>query len=109
MSQVTLRECEVELLTEPEDQKPENCVTPSLLPRIEQAIAAGDDWAWVSVIVEVRWHGFVGRETLGGCSYRDEAEFRACPYYADMARQALANLNTELSTAKPGAEKGQQS
>lgn len=57
----------------------------------------GDDWAWCCVTVTAEYYGCTGRDTLGGCSYKSEAEFRADPYFADMVNTALEDLHRQLS------------
>jgi hypothetical protein len=73
----------------------------------EQAILAelnsGNVWAWCVVRVQVAWTAPSGREyvsddTLGACSYRDEADFRAGGYFDDMVAAALETLNSDLAT-----------
>lgn len=45
----------------------------------------GDIWAWASVKVTARWNGLEGIDYLGGCSYRDEKDFKQPGgYYSDM-------------------------
>lgn len=65
----------------------------------------GEAWAWASVRVRATWTAPSGTEYhgdayLGGCSYRDEAEFREDGgYYDQMAAEALDDLNATLDTA----------
>jgi len=55
-------------------------------------------WAWCGVTVRVRWNGWVGRAHLGGCSYKDEAEFRGeGGYFPQMVTEALDDLNASLA------------
>ena len=62
----------------------------------------GDVWAWAVVEVEARYHGLVGRDVLGGCSYRDEADFREPGgYFDDMKSEALADLQHQLDELAP--------
>ena len=58
----------------------------------------GDQWAWCSVKVEVRWNGFRGTDYLGCCSYESEEDFRKSEYYNDMISEALAELNREVAS-----------
>lgn len=56
----------------------------------------GDEWAWCTVWVRATY-GTLGAETcLGGCSYENEADFRAGGYFDDMVGDALDALNEEL-------------
>jgi len=60
----------------------------------------GDEWAWASVTVRAEWNGFVGEDHLGGCCYRDEADFTTPGgYYDDMKQEALRMLNEEVRRA----------
>lgn len=69
-----------------------------ILARLNQ----GDVWAWATVTVEARYAGLVGRNSLGCCSYRDEAEFREPGgYFDDMKAEALADLQSEIDTLAP--------
>lgn len=52
-------------------------------------------WGWAVVTVSATWETMLGVSVLGGCSYKDEADFKACPYYADMVKEALADLNSQ--------------
>ncbi len=64
-------------------------------------LESGDDWAWCMVVVEARYHGLVGSDTLGCCSYQDEADFRAGGYYDDMKAEALADLQRQIDALAP--------
>lgn len=59
----------------------------------------GDQWAWCCVHVTAKWRGLEGCDTLGGCSYKDEADFMAGGYYDDMRMEALERLNLEVEAA----------
>ena len=59
----------------------------------------GDVWAWEFVTVEARWNGWVGRDTLGGCTYEDERAFRSDPYYEAMVEEAIQDLNRRVRNA----------
>ena len=70
---------------------------------VEDAILArladDDVWAWAQVVVTARYNGVdcvVGMDSLGACCYKDEADFKACAYYADMKDQAREDLYTQL-------------
>ncbi len=67
----------------------------AIIKRLDQ----GDVWAWCTVFVTATWREHEGRVNLGCCSYDDEADFKACMYYADMCAQALDQLNAELENA----------
>ncbi len=55
-----------------------------------------DLWAWCTVFVTAQWQGFEGTDSLGCCSYADEAEFRSGDYFTDMKARALESLNQQL-------------
>lgn len=58
-------------------------------------LAAGDPWAWCIVRVTVQAEdGREESEFLGGCSYANEAEFRAGGYFDDMVKSCLERLNS---------------
>lgn len=65
-----------------------------ILARLER----GEVWAWADVTVIAECEGFQGHAFLGGCSYKDEADFkRDGGYYEDLKTQAFADLLTEMS------------
>lgn len=56
-----------------------------------------DVWAWASVKVTASWNGIEGVDYLGGCSYRDEEDFKTPGgYWEDMKAQALEDLKTNI-------------
>lgn len=57
--------------------------------------AAQSVWGWANITVFAERADLVGTNHLGGCSYKDEADFKSCPYYADMVKEALADLNSQ--------------
>lgn len=59
----------------------------------------GDTWAWATVTVSAEVDGFRGTAQLGGCSYRDETDFREGGYFADMCIEARHELRAKLETA----------
>ena len=64
---------------------------------------SGDVWAWAFVAVtatlNVEGQTFIGRDTLGCCCYRDEAEFRADAYFSDMKTEAMRDLHNTIQGA----------
>jgi hypothetical protein len=66
----------------------------------------GDVWAWAQVSVEARYKGFSGWDYLGGCSYKDTADFvEPGGYYDYMKSEALSQLCHDLiEAAKVAAE-----
>ena len=73
------------------DDAEDRAAEDEIIARLE----AGDVWAWARVRVTVThpdMPGLDGWDSLGACSYRDEADFIAGGYYDDMVREALRNL-----------------
>ena len=63
-------------------------------------LESGNLWAWCSVKVTATAGGVEGVDYLGGCSYRDTAEFiQPGGYYDDMKAEALAELKVRLAEA----------
>jgi len=60
----------------------------------------GDVWAWATVSVIASCEGFEARAVIGGCSYADEADFRAGPYYEDLCDEARVALQATIDDAK---------
>ena len=59
----------------------------------------GDVWAWAAVTVIAEQDGFEGHDSLGGCSYASEADFKRSDYYADMRNVARENMLAKVATA----------
>ena len=59
----------------------------------------GDVWAWCFVTVSVTALGFTGTDTLGGCSYDNEHDFRVGDYFRDMVKTACDDLSQQLHDA----------
>lgn len=64
---------------------------------VESQLADGNDWAWCIVTVTATYRSFEGDDALAGCSYESEEAFKACPYYEDMRKVALENLNNSMA------------
>ncbi len=106
MRELTLADCVVTLNCEPEHIPYQgNCsaIDEKTDRRQERWIARqldnGNQWAWCCVTVTVYWHGFEGSDSLCGCSYRSEKDFRAGPYFEDMCSEALDELNAKVKEA----------
>lgn len=67
----------------------------------------GDLWAWCTVVVTAKWKEWKGVDSLGGCSYENEADFRQDGYFDDMKDRALEELNKSLAAC--AAELGELS
>jgi hypothetical protein len=66
---------------------------------VREQLESGNEWAWCTARVTVRWRGFEGSDVLGCCSYASEADFIKCGYYADMVDEALRMLNESVARA----------
>lgn len=64
---------------------------------IAKRLDQGDDWAWCVVTVTAAFGPWSGQDSLHGCSYHDEADFRAGGYFDDMQDEALADLAREIN------------
>jgi hypothetical protein len=65
----------------------------------------GNDWAWCVITIEARYGEFVGRASLGCCSYRNLNDFLMCDYYKDMKTEAADALVKAMRTSiKRGEE-----
>lgn len=63
-------------------------------------LEAGNTWAWCQVKVTASAGGMGGMEGtdyLGCCSYKDEADFRQCDYYASMQKMAADELRAKIA------------
>lgn len=66
---------------------------------IRSELDSGNVWAWCYVRVRATFRRFTGSDTLGCCSYRSQADFKLCGYYADMQREACAQIASMLIDA----------
>ena len=79
-----------------DDPKADKRMENRVLKRLEN----GDLWAWCSARVIASWNDFeCESEWLGGCSYKNEADFRKGGYYDDMKREAGLALVQYLERA----------
>lgn len=63
-------------------------------------LGRGNDWAWCDATVTAKYDGCTGRDTLGACSYKSEADFRKnC--MPDMVSAALDDLWRQLELRTP--------
>ena len=70
------------------DEELDKRVEDEILARLE----SGDVWAWSRVRVTCTDGTTEGEAWLGGCSYKDEEDFKACIYYEDMKAEALEDM-----------------
>lgn len=77
--------------------------------RVENAIIRrldnGDLWAWCTVEVRATFDGYSGSTYLGGCSYKNEKDFKKGGYYEDMVREAITELEAELERGARAADR----
>lgn len=64
---------------------------------ILERLDAGDVWAWAFVTVVAEANGFEGSDSLGGCSYASEADFKAGGYYEEMCKSAREQLLCKMA------------
>ena len=65
----------------------------------------GDVWAWAWVKVVASCQGFEGYDTLGGCCYKDEEDFKKDGYFESMKAEALHELKRHLENAASEGKK----
>lgn len=92
--------------------KAEELVTPEMsfefdedIKYIREQIEIGNPWAWCYVKVTASYEGFTGYDTLGGCSYKDEEDFKQGGYYENMCHIAKQELLQQLEHAHDAYEK----
>jgi hypothetical protein len=59
---------------------------------IRRELAAGNDWAWCTVIVTAELDGFEGIASLGCCNYLSRRDFERGPYLDDLKTEAREDL-----------------
>lgn len=100
--------CEIRLLAEQDemsvrgnamasgDDAEDKRVEDEIIKRLDD----GDIWAWAAVTVRAEYAGLVGEDHLGGCSYKDAAQFKEPgDYYDDMIDTAVEELAKALEHA----------
>lgn len=65
---------------------------------VMERLNQGDVWAWAYVKVTARWGDFSASDGLGGCSFKDEAEFTSDGHLAELENEALCILNDTLES-----------
>ncbi len=53
-------------------------------------------WGWCSVHVAARFGPLYGHAYLGGCSYKDEDDFKAGGYFEQLRDEAIAELQWQI-------------
>lgn len=91
----------VELSIEPETIAVEGHFDdPEDVAWVRDQLARGNEWAWCDALVTAEYDGVTGRDTLGACSYKSEADFRKnC--MPDMVSAALDDLWRQLEARTP--------
>lgn len=88
-----------------DDEAYDKEVEDEILARLEY-----DLWAWccveVRATIEIPEQGIKvsGSDYLGGCSYKNEADFRSGGYFEDMVEEAVRALADEIELRKQQAE-----
>lgn len=68
---------------------------------IEEQLDNGNQWAWCWVNVKCLYKGLTGVDSLGACSYKDEADFKEPGgYYDDMKQAAYDDLIQQIKNLK---------
>lgn len=105
---ITADDCEIELTCEPELESIEgNCsaIDPEIDRETEEWIRSelesGNEWAWCTVTVTVRWEDHEASDSLGCCSYKSEKDFQKnSGYYADMIAECIAEIRKQLKEGR---------
>lgn len=67
---------------------------------IRKQLADGNQWAWCTVRVTVKWRDYEASDILGACSYESREAFLACDYYTDMVHTCAVDLVAQLFNAR---------
>lgn len=112
-SKIDRDEIEIELILHPEYEQIEgnacacgepDCYEAHIKPIIEDA--EYNPWAWCCVEVRATFDGVTGSDFLGGCSYKNEADFKTPGgYYEDMVNEAIERLEAELERGARAADR----
>jgi hypothetical protein len=92
----------IELLREEEDQSPRDQFSePEDVEFVEREIENGNPWAWFVAHVRVTYKGILSHDDyLGGCSYKNEKDFKKGGYYDDMVNNCLSEINKQLAALR---------
>ena len=82
----------------PEDMRIEDSFDDQQSIDFARQLANESQWGWCCIKVTVHYRDLTETEYLGGCSYINEREFRACPYYADMVSQCCNRLADSVAS-----------
>lgn len=79
------------------DWSPENdCFEADQLAAVQRR-AETNIWGWCCIHVTVTFNGLEESESLGGCSYDAEVNFRRCPYFTDMVNACVSRLADKVA------------
>lgn len=60
---------------------------------ILEQLDSGNEWAWCTIKVSLKWKGYEGTDYLGACSYKSKKDFiEANDYFPDMVAIAFNDL-----------------
>lgn len=87
----------------PDDNEDDALAHDEMMRNIDRRLRQGDLWAYCHVAVSAVWDNpntgrrYVGRDTLGGCSYEDMRDFMEnSGYFDDMVREAWDALQKNV-------------
>lgn len=63
---------------------------------IQSRLESGSVWAWAHVRVLAKYQDIEGWDSMGCCSYEDEAAFRRCDYFEQLVGEAVKQIATTL-------------
>lgn len=66
--------------------------------KIIARVRDGDAWAWCVVTCTASYAGFRGIDSLGACTYADEADFQRSDYAGDLRHTAIESLACEIES-----------
>jgi hypothetical protein len=66
---------------------------------ILEQLDSGNEWAWCTIKVSLKWKGYEGTDYLGACSYKSKKDFiDANDYFPDMVDQAFNDLVSNIES-----------
>lgn len=88
----------IKIETLPEDVRIEDSFDDQQSIDFVRQLASETEWGWCCIKVTVYYNDLTETEYLGGCSYHNEANFRACPYFADMVSECCNRLADSVAS-----------
>lgn len=107
LRKLTKEDCEITLSAELDEDNPirgnafasgDDAVDKQVEDELIERVVNGDIWAWARVTISASWSEFKGSDSIGGCSYVDENDFRNSDYFNDMVNCAIENLNDTIKS-----------